>query len=215
MTHGQPPSDTEPQVEVTAKVPLYKHFPSSIAVITSWAEGHNENAMACEWTMNISYQPFLILSLIEPADYTHQLISESGQFGVNIVSADQAGIVNAVGRSSGWQGPKLQSPALAGQTYPAKKIKVPMLRGCVLNIECVVERTIPMGDYTGFVGRAVAGRANSVATPLIYFQGRYFRMGDLIPKPQIETPDAPVVAPAEPFESHAVQAAIDADGGAR
>lgn len=214
MTDGQKSSasgevDTRSETGAApvAKVPLFKHFPSAIAIITSWAEGHHENAMACEWTMNISYQPFLVLSLIEPEDYTHKLISESGQFGVNIASADQAEIVNAVGRSSGWKSSKLQSPALAGQTYPGKKIKAPMLRGCVLNLECVVERTIPMGDYTGFVGRAVAGRSNAAATPLIYFQGKYHRMGDLIPKPEIEGVAASAAGAAAPVEGHAPEAA--------
>ena len=84
----------------------------------------------------------------------------------------------------------MENPALAGKTYPGRKIKAPMLRDCVLNLECVVEKTIPMGDYTGFVGRAVAGRSNSSATPLVYFQGKYFRMGDLIPKPESEAPAA-------------------------
>jgi flavin reductase len=201
-------SNAEPEdlASQAAKVPLYKHFPSSIAVITSWTEGHNGNAMACEWTMNISYHPFLVLSLIEAGDCTHQLISESGQFGVNIVSADQAAIVNAVGRSSGWQGPKLQSTALAGQIYPARKIAAPMLRGCVLNLECLVERTISFGDYTGFVGRVVAGRANAAATPLIYFRGAYHRMGDLIPKPE--------AVPAEPVALSAAQQPAHAEAGA-
>lgn len=172
MANDQPPA---PQ-----KVPLHKYFASSITLITSAAPGRTPNVMACEWTMNVSYQPLLVLALVERADYTHELITASGEFGVNRCSSTQTALVDFAGRNTGWKVDKIAAPEFAGLTYQAKKIGAPMIRGCVLNLECKVEQTVEIGDYTAFVGRAVTGRREDGADPLMYFQGKYFHIGDAI-----------------------------------
>jgi len=165
------------------QVPLHKYFATTVALITSHAADRGSNVMACEWTMNVSYQPLRILSMIERGVYTHELITASGQFGVNLCAAGQAGLSHLAGSISGRDGAKLAAPEFDGRTYPARRISVPMLRGCVLNAECVVEQTVEIGTHTGFVGRAVATHVYPGLRPLIYHQGRYFELGGLVAKP--------------------------------
>lgn len=174
-----------------AKVPLYKYFASSITLLTSAADGRGANVMACEWTMNVSYQPLRVMAMVEHADLTHELITASGEFGVNLCADDQSEMVTLAGRNSGRDLAKLDHEQFAGRTYPGARIKAPMLRGCVLNLECVVERTVEIGGYTAFIGKAVAGRANPRARPLLYFQSRFFQMGD----------EAVAAPPAKPDEA--------------
>lgn len=181
-TAAQPPATQPPAAEPSAprKVPLHKYFASSITLITSAAPGRTPNVMACEWTMNVSYQPLLVLALVERADYTHELITASGEFGVNRCSSAQTGLVDFAGRNTGWKVDKLDAPEFAGLVYQGKKISAPMIKGCVLNLECVVEQTTEIGDYTAFVGRAVAARRDDEADPLVYFRGKYFHLGDAV-----------------------------------
>lgn len=163
--------------------PLHRFFATTVALITSYVEGKGSNVMACEWTMNVSYHPLRIMSLIEHDTLSHELIVASGEFGVNLSSVDQASLSHFAGSNHGRDVPKLEQPIFAGKVYPAKKIKAPMLRGCLLSLECVVEQTVEIGRHTGFIGRAVAGRVNRDVAPLLYHQGQYFRLGEVIPKP--------------------------------
>jgi flavin reductase (DIM6/NTAB) family NADH-FMN oxidoreductase RutF len=165
-------------------IPLHRYFATTVALITSYVEGKGSNVMACEWTMNVSYQPLRVMSLIDHDTFTHELIAASGEFGVHLSSADQASLSHFAGSNHGRDLPKLDQPAFADRVYPGKRIKAPMLRGCVLSLECLVEQTIEIGQHTGFIGRAVAGRVNRELAPLLYHQGQYFRLGDVIPKPQ-------------------------------
>jgi flavin reductase (DIM6/NTAB) family NADH-FMN oxidoreductase RutF len=171
-----------------SNIPLHRYFATTVALITSYVEGKGSNVMACEWTMNVSYQPLRVMSLIDHDTFTHELIAASGEFGVHLSSADQASLSHFAGSNHGRDVSKLDQPEFADRVYPGKKIKVPMLRGCVLGLECLVEQTIEIGNHTGFVGRAVAGRVNRELAPLLYHQGQYFHLGDLIPKPQQPVP---------------------------
>ena len=162
---------------------MHKYFATTVALITSCADDHPPNVMACEWTMNISYHPLRVISVIDRRDLTYELITASGEFGVNLCSEQQAALSSYAGNVSGRNGSKLAAPVFAGQTYSAKRIQVPMISGCVLNLECVVEQTVELGDHTGFVGRVVAARINRRLRPLLYHQGKYFQLSETLTKP--------------------------------
>jgi flavin reductase (DIM6/NTAB) family NADH-FMN oxidoreductase RutF len=175
-------------VRTEEALPLYRYFTSTVALITSGAAGSGTNVMACEWTFNVSYRPLRMMSLVKRGSYTHELISACGEFGVNMCSDEQAALASYAGNSHGREVVKLDDPLFAGKIYTGKRIGVPMLRGCVLNLECVVESTVEIGEHTGFVGRAVAGLANRSKQPLLYNRGRFFRLGDLLSKPSAAEP---------------------------
>lgn len=160
---------------------LFRYFATTVALITSQADGR-ANVMACEWTMNCSYRPLRVMSLVNRKDLTHELITQSGEFGVNLCSQSQAALSAYAGNVSGRAGPKLEHELFEGLLYPAKRIGAPMVRGCVLNAECVVEQTIEIGNHTAFVGRAVAARLNPKLLPLLYHQGTYFGLGEQLRK---------------------------------
>jgi flavin reductase (DIM6/NTAB) family NADH-FMN oxidoreductase RutF len=158
-------------------------FATTVALLTSQTSDGRRSVMACEWTMNVSWRPLRIMSLVHSSDFSHELITASGEFGVNLCSDTQAELSHIAGSSSGRDVDKLADPAFVAAIYPAARIRAPMMRGCVLSAECILERCIEFGEYTAFVGRAVAVRANPQANPLLYHRARYFGMGAAIPKP--------------------------------
>lgn len=142
------------------------------------------NVMACEWTMNVSFDPFKVLCVVGTETLTHAYITESKEFGVNLCSDTQASLANFVGNISGRDVDKLPDPRFEGLVYASTHIKPPMIRGCILNSECVVEEIFPMGEYTGFLGLSLATTVDTEAKPLFYHQRKYFQLGAQIPKPQ-------------------------------
>lgn len=177
-----------PAARTQPELPPYKYFASTVALITSYSPQHGANVMACEWTMCVSWEPILVMSLIAQSDYTHEIILASREFGVNMCSDQQATLANLAGRSSGRDTNKFALPEFAEARYPATQIQAPLISGCVLNAECVIDEMRPMGEYTAFIGRALTVQVNPEALPLIYHRRTYFRIGRLIPKPKATPP---------------------------
>jgi flavin reductase (DIM6/NTAB) family NADH-FMN oxidoreductase RutF len=69
---------------------------------------------------------------------------------VNIPAPEQFTLVDYIGVVTGRKEDKI---AVAGlKLAPALKVKAPLLADCPVNIECVVEREIPLDSHTMFIG---------------------------------------------------------------
>lgn len=101
--------------------------------------------------------PFGVFQImVHPARYSHKLIEESGEFVINIPTADIVEQSLFCGIRSGRSVDKFKETKLT--PVPAKHVKAPLIKECVINIECkVVEAIKPeYSSYTFFFGKALA-----------------------------------------------------------
>jgi flavin reductase (DIM6/NTAB) family NADH-FMN oxidoreductase RutF len=133
--------------------------------------------MAAEWTFNVSYHPFLIAVYVDPANVTHDEILAAGEFGVNLLSEGQGAAMRFAGHFSKADTEKLSSEAF--ETYPAKRIRAPMIRGSLLAAECRLVQQVTMGDHTAFIGEVLEFDVDPAARPLILHHGSH-RLGERI-----------------------------------
>ncbi len=169
----------------------YRCFTTSVALITTHGS-KGPNVMAAEWTFNVSYDPFLIEVLVDPGNVTHEAIVETKEFGVNLASDEQAAAMAFAGHYSKRETDKLSSELF--ETYPATKIRAPLMRGCLLNAECRLVKQVTMGDHTAFVGEVVAFSIDPSRKPVILHRGPR-HLG-----PRIER-DAALVVAATPMDT--------------
>ncbi len=146
----------------------FRSFTTTCALITTDGP-RGPNVMAAEWTLNVSYRPFLILVSIDPGNLTHDMVLESKEFGVNLVAEDQIAAMGFAGHYSKVDTDKLSSEVF--ETYPAQHIRAPMIRGAVLNAECRLLAHYPMGDHTAFLGEVVGFSVDPAKTPLVLHHG--------------------------------------------
>ena len=94
--------------------------------------------------------------MIHPHRYSHRLIEESGEFVINMPTADIVEKSLFCGTRSGAKCDKFKETGLT--PVPAKYVKAPLIDECPINIECrVVEKMNPKHScYTFFVGKALA-----------------------------------------------------------
>jgi flavin reductase (DIM6/NTAB) family NADH-FMN oxidoreductase RutF len=94
--------------------------------------------------------------MVHPARYSHKLIEETGEFVINIPTADLVRQVWYCGLKSGRVFDKFKETGLT--PIPATQVKPPLIAECPINIECkVVEKIKPKySSYTHFFGKAVA-----------------------------------------------------------
>ena len=133
--------------------PRTRAFVTNVGLITS--RGHRgHNIMAAEWTHHISYSPSLIAVSIRPEHATHENVMQSREFDMSLCAADQSVVSSVAG--SGIATDKIAVlKALGVEFYEAKKINVLMVKGAVMNAECVVRDVIDAGDHTLFIGEVV------------------------------------------------------------
>jgi flavin reductase (DIM6/NTAB) family NADH-FMN oxidoreductase RutF len=113
-----------------------------------------ENAMTAGAFHFYSFVPPSLIVGIMPDKYTHGLITEHGDFGINIPTADQIRAVRICGSLSGRDVPdKLARAGLS--PFDGAVIESYLIKECPLNIECKVVHTLEYeSSHQRFVGRS-------------------------------------------------------------
>jgi flavin reductase (DIM6/NTAB) family NADH-FMN oxidoreductase RutF len=162
-------------------------FVTNVGLITSDGS-FGPNIMAAEWTHHISYSPSLIAANIRGHDATAQNIKESKEFGISIAAENQNVICSIAGKYKGIHVDKISVIKEAGIAafYNAKSIssQVPMLVGAAMNAECKLVKQEELGDHIMFVGEVIEISADENIRPLLYHNGRYWKLGEAMIKPQ-------------------------------
>jgi flavin reductase (DIM6/NTAB) family NADH-FMN oxidoreductase RutF len=147
---------------------------TGVGLITTYTEERGPNVMAAEWTMTVSHNPPLVLVVVHSENATNEMITKSGEFGVNLAADDQSDLVSLAGSFTRYQTDKFSSGNI--RTFQGKKIRAPMIEGAVVNAECILKQTVSFGDYTGFVGEVVEISHNPEKRPIAYHLGRTWKI---------------------------------------
>lgn len=150
-------------------------FPDPVALITV-ATAKKTNVMTVGWTSPISFDPPILLVSIAPKRFTHDLIVQSGEFGVSILADDQKDLATLAGTFSGSEIDKIAR--MEYNTFPAQLISVPLVRGARAWFECRVQSSTSVGDHTAFFGKVLRAEADESKKPLVLFNRVYYALGD-------------------------------------
>lgn len=146
-------------VDLAKAYRLLNHGPT-ILVTSSHAGRHN--IMAAAWNVPLDFDPPKIIVVIDKNTYTRELIEASGAFAINIPCVAQIDMVYQVGTSSGRDLKGADKFALHGlETFAAREIEAPLLKGCVGWLECKVIPELHNQDtYDLFIAEVVAAYAD-------------------------------------------------------
>jgi len=132
----------------------YSHHYPRLAVIVTVHAGDKDNAMAAAWHCPLSFKPPLYGVSISPRRFTHDLIVEAGEFGVNFVPMEKAELIASVGGSSGREVDKFHRYQIAKEK--SLKTSAPLLAEAYACYECRLVAHQTYGDHVWFVGQVVA-----------------------------------------------------------
>ncbi len=95
------------------------------------------NAMALGWgSLGIIWRRPVFTMLLHAARYSHDLITQTGEFTVNILPPGMEKVVQYCGSVSGRDVDKLATQGLTA--LPASRVKVPIIREGIIHFECQV-----------------------------------------------------------------------------
>ena len=134
---------------------LLRTLTSPVVAVTS-RRGEKRNGMISDGAMRASIVPDAprLAVFVHKFNFTHELVFETGVFGLHVLHTGQLELVHRLGWFSGRDRDKLTAvPHRIGRTG------VPVLEGCYAWFECVVCNAMDTGSGTFFMGDVVeAGR---------------------------------------------------------
>lgn len=123
--------------------------PAPLALVTSQFRA-DANVMTAAWLMPASLDPPLVAVAIHPDRLTHEYVSRSEHFALNIPNMDLLSAVHQCGIETGRSGDKF---AVTGLTpTDAWELDLPLVAECVAHIECGVVERLSFGDHDLFIG---------------------------------------------------------------
>jgi len=121
---------------------------NGVALVTS-AHRHRANVMTVSFFAESSHLPVLVRVAISPSCLTHQLVSDSGWFGLSVLGRGQESLALFCGMRSGREESKFEAAGLRIQSSPEG---VPLLPDCLTTSACRVVERVELADHTLFVG---------------------------------------------------------------
>jgi len=133
--------------------------PRPTAIVTCVDSEGRPNALAISWMTPVAREPPTVAICVAKKRYSHALISETGEFVINIPSAELVEAVHYCGTVSGRDVPdKIGKAGLTAK--PAKVVKAPVVEECPAHLECVVKQVVDCGSHDIFVAEVVAAYAD-------------------------------------------------------
>jgi len=139
-------------------------FASGVTVVTTKDASGKLHGLTVSAFCSVSLEPPLILVCVHKETGSYDAFEESKHFVVNILSAEQEQISN--------QFASRLEDKFKGISFQTGIEDLPVLNGCLVNLECRLKDAYDGGDHTIFIGEIHQARVSD-GNPLTYFQGRY------------------------------------------
>ena len=127
--------------------------PAPPALVTC-GDMENSNALAVAWTGIINNVPPKTYISVRPGRYSYSMIKESGEFVINLTSADMIKALDGCGMLTGAKVDKFKKFGLVKQE--ASEVKCPLVAQSPLSLECRVTDIIELGSHHMFLADVVA-----------------------------------------------------------
>lgn len=143
------------------------HLAAGVTLVTSRNAEGRPCGLTATAVCSVSLEPPLVLACIDRGTNTHAGIEGSGFYAVNLLGSGDAELAIRFSRTG-----EDKYLDLAVET---RVTGAPILSGAVGFCDCSVERVVPAGDHTVFIGRVEAAEVlrPEEKEPLIYHLGRY------------------------------------------
>ena len=127
--------------------------PAPPALVTC-GDMENSNALAVAWTGIINTVPPKTYISVRPGRYSYGLIKQSGEFVINLTSADMIKALDGCGMLTGAKVDKFKKFGLEKQQ--ASEVGCPLVGQSPLSLECRVTDVIELGSHHMFLADVVA-----------------------------------------------------------
>lgn len=165
-------------------------YPLPVVMISCNRKGEKPNIVTVAWTGTICSDPAMVSISVRPERYSHDIIEETGEFVINLVTKDLTYATDYCGVRSGRDVDKFKEMNLT--PLPSKMIDAVGIEESPVNIECKVVEVKKLGSHDMFIAEVVNvtvddrymdenNKFNLNDSDLVaYSHGEYFTLGEKI-----------------------------------
>ncbi len=156
-------------------------------VLVSCGDIKNPNVTTVAWTGIVNTHPAMTYISLRPSRHSHEIISKTGEFTINLVTRDLVRRTDQCGVYSGAHCDKFKKFNLTPER--SFKTKAPLIKESPISIECKVEKVIPLGTHDMFLAKIICVNVDeslinedgklelSKAKLVAYSHGDYLELG--------------------------------------
>lgn len=166
-------------------------YPLPAVIVTCGSSVVQSNMLTVAWTGTVCTNPPMCYISVRPSRHSYPMIKETGEFTINLTTAEMARATDWAGVRSGADHDKW---AATGFTpHPGQAVDCPYIEESPLCIECRVKTVIPLGSHDMFLADVVNVLADEKyfdpetdafrlgdANLLNYTHGHYYSQGELL-----------------------------------
>lgn len=165
-------------------------YPLPVVMVSCNRKGEKPNIVTVAWTGTICSDPAMVSISVRPERYSHDIIEETGEFVINLVTKDLTYATDYCGVRSGRDVDKFKEMNLT--PLPSKMIDAVGIEESPVNIECKVVEVKKLGSHDMFIAEVVNvtvddrymdenNKFNLNNSDLVaYSHGEYFTLGEKI-----------------------------------
>lgn len=162
-------------------------YPVPAVMVSCQGADKRPNILTVAWAGTVCSDPAMVSISVRPERFSYDLIHQSKEFVINLVTADLVFAADYCGVKSGRDVDKFKEMHLT--PLPSQKVTAPGIQESPVNIECKVVQEISLGTHTMFLAEVVgvtvddryldekgSFRLND-AELVSYSHGEYFLLG--------------------------------------
>lgn len=162
-------------------------YPVPAVMVTCMRPGEKPNIITVAWAGTVCSAPVMLSISVRKERYSHDIIQETGEFVVNLVTRDLVRATDYCGVRSGRDVDKFTEMHLTPSE--SHNVSVPGIEESPVNIECKVVEVKELGSHDLFLAKVVGvnvddkymnetGKFELNSTGLVsYSHGEYFELG--------------------------------------
>ncbi|MBR3042130.1 MAG: flavin reductase family protein [Eubacterium sp.] len=167
-------------------------YPVPAVMVSVKRPGEKANIVTVAWAGTVCSDPAMLSISVRPERYSHDIIEETGEFVVNLVTTKLTRACDWCGVRSGRDYDKFKEMKLT--EYISQYMDVPAIEESPVNIYCKVIKVEKLGSHDMFIAEVIGvtvddeymdekGRFDLKAADLMaYSHGEYFALGKKLGK---------------------------------
>lgn len=167
-------------------------YPLPVIMASCQREGEKPNIITLAWAGTVCSSPPMVSVSVRKERYSYDIIRETGEFVINLVTKDLTFATDYCGVRSGRDVDKFKEMHLT--PLPSRIVKAPGIAESPANLECRVAQTLHLGSHDMFVAEIVGVTVEDAymdkngkfhlndANLTAYSHGEYFSLGEKLGK---------------------------------
>lgn len=164
-------------------------YPLPAVMVSLGSSPEDYNIITISWTGTINSSPPMCYISVRPERYSYEIIKKNMEFVINLTTSDLIYETDWCGIKSGKDYNKFKEMNLTPAA--AQIVKAPLIAESPVNIECKVNRIIPLGSHHMFIADVVAFNVDAelkeknkmnekfpLANLISYSNGSYYKQGN-------------------------------------